>query len=186
MKVEDIEDLLPQTQCRECGYDGCRPFAEALLGGEAKVNGCVPGQEPVMQQLSSLLNVSEIPVVKDWKSGSAKIDESLCIGCTKCIQACPVDAIVGAAKRMHTVIDDICTGCKLCLPPCPVPDCIEMVDSGPHDRELSRERFRVRNERLRRQRELRLQRHRASTGGDEIKREIAAIIAKARIRKGKV
>lgn len=125
VSVERLEQLLPQTQCRQCGYDGCTPYAEALVQGAAAVNLCAPGGETVMRDLAQVLGLpSQSPTTTDTKA-IAHIDENACIGCTACIKACPVDAIVGAAKRMHTVIHDECSGCGLCLPPCPV-DCIVM------------------------------------------------------------
>ena len=129
--VDQIDALLPQTQCAQCTYPGCRPYAEAIANGEAPINQCPPGGQATIVALATLLDLEvlelnaengshdEIPLV-------ALIDEQTCIGCTLCIQACPVDAILGAAKHMHTVIADECTGCKLCLPPCPV-DCIDMI-----------------------------------------------------------
>jgi electron transport complex protein RnfB len=125
-----IDDLLPQTQCTRCGYDGCRPYAEAIAEGRADIDRCPPGGDAGIVQLAALLGRAVKPL--DPACGEplpprvAVIDEAACIGCTKCIQACPVDAIVGASKRMHTVIADHCTGCELCLPPCPV-DCITLV-----------------------------------------------------------
>jgi electron transport complex protein RnfB len=129
--VEQIDALLPQTQCGQCSYPGCRPYAEAIAGGEEKINKCPPGGESTIAAIADLLGVEPEPL--DAEHGTEKetamvavIREDECIGCTKCIQACPVDAILGAAKQMHTVIADECTGCDLCLDPCPV-DCIDMV-----------------------------------------------------------
>lgn len=129
--VEQIDKLLPQTQCGQCSYAGCRPYAEAIAKGRAPINKCPPGGESTILALADLLDVE--PMELDEEAGIeldmpnvAVIIEKDCIGCTLCIQACPVDAIVGAAKLMHTVIEDECTGCDLCLPPCPV-DCIVMV-----------------------------------------------------------
>ncbi|MFV8783827.1 electron transport complex subunit RsxB [Microbulbifer sp. SA54] len=127
--VDQIDALLPQTQCGQCGHPGCRPYAEAIANGEA-INKCPPGGQATINDLANLLDVEAIPLdaehgVEDVKK-VAFIREAECIGCTKCIQACPVDAIVGAAKQMHTVIVDECTGCDLCVEPCPV-DCIDMV-----------------------------------------------------------
>ena len=127
--VDQIDAILPQTQCGQCGHPGCRPYAEAIASGEA-INKCPPGGQATIDQLAELLNVESIPL--DAEHGSedvrkvAYIREDECIGCTKCIQACPVDAILGAAKQMHTVIVSECTGCDLCVEPCPV-DCIDMV-----------------------------------------------------------
>ena len=129
--VEKIEAILPQTQCGQCGYPGCKPYAEAIAGGD-KINKCPPGGEATIQALADLLDVEAEPL--DAVEGEkpqmvAFIREAECIGCTKCIQACPVDAIVGAAKQMHTVIASECTGCDLCVEPCPV-DCIDMIPVG--------------------------------------------------------
>jgi len=126
--VEQIDALLPQTQCGQCTYAGCRPYAEAIANGEADINQCPPGGEATIIALADLLSVEVKPlnashgIEKDTNT-VVVIDEQICIGCTLCIQACPVDAIVGAAKQMHTVVASECTGCDLCIPPCPV-DCI--------------------------------------------------------------
>lgn len=125
--AEKIDRILPQTQCGQCGYPGCKPYAEAIARGEADINQCPPGGEDGVRQLAELLGVEPKPLEAEPKPKSvAVIDEATCIGCTLCIQACPVDAIVGAAKQMHTILAEDCTGCELCLPPCPV-DCILMV-----------------------------------------------------------
>jgi electron transport complex protein RnfB len=128
--VDRINQLLPQTQCAQCGFPGCRPYAEAIASGDADINQCPPGGEAGIAALADLLGREVIPLNpengQEMPKAVAVIDESVCIGCTLCIQACPVDAIVGATRQMHTVIASECTGCDLCLPPCPV-DCIEMV-----------------------------------------------------------
>ena len=128
--VDQIDQLLPQTQCGQCSYPGCRPYAEAIAREEVGINQCPPGGDSTIQALADLLDVEAIPLNEDLEAEKAPtvaiIREETCIGCTLCIQACPVDAIVGAAKLMHTVIADECTGCDLCLPPCPV-DCIDMI-----------------------------------------------------------
>ena len=128
--AEQINDLLPQTQCGQCGYPGCRHYAEAIASGDAAINKCPPGGEAGIQALAALLDVEAIPLDEEHGEEKVKavayIREEECIGCTKCIQACPVDAILGAAKQMHTVIASECTGCDLCLEPCPV-DCIDMI-----------------------------------------------------------
>ncbi len=127
--VEKIDAVLPQTQCGQCGYPGCKPYATAIAEGTADINQCPPGGEEGIHKLADLLGMEFKPFGSTTVAkpkGVALIDESTCIGCTLCIQACPVDAIVGAAKQMHTIIAAECTGCELCLPPCPV-DCISMV-----------------------------------------------------------
>ncbi len=121
-----LNALLPQTQCRECGFSGCLPYAEAMAAGEAAVNLCAPGGVRVMRDLAQALGVPEQAPAKVQPAALAWIDEDVCIGCTACIRACPVDAIMGASKLMHTVIADECTGCGLCVAPCPV-DCIHML-----------------------------------------------------------
>ncbi|MBI3479465.1 MAG: electron transport complex subunit RsxB [Nitrosomonadales bacterium] len=126
--VDKIDAVLPQTQCGQCGFPGCKPYATAIASGEANINKCPPGGEEGIQKLASLLGVDPIPFGGDTQpkpKSVAIIDENTCIGCTLCIQACPVDAIVGAAKQMHTVVASECTGCELCVAPCPV-DCIIM------------------------------------------------------------
>ncbi|MGF6995225.1 electron transport complex protein RnfB [Paraburkholderia sp. GAS32] len=127
--ADRIEDLLPQTQCTKCGYPACRPYAEAVAHGEANYNQCPPGGAEGIARLAALLGKPVIPLNSangvERPRPLAVIDEQVCIGCTLCMQACPVDAIVGAPKQMHTVIAELCTGCDLCVPPCPV-DCIAM------------------------------------------------------------
>ncbi|TCO83384.1 electron transport complex protein RnfB [Plasticicumulans lactativorans] len=128
--ADKIDAVLPQTQCGQCGFAGCRPYAEAIAAGAADIDRCPPGGQAGVEALAALLGVEPKPL--DTAHGVEKppqlavIDETQCIGCTLCIQACPVDAIVGAAKHMHTVIAQECTGCELCVAPCPV-DCIHMV-----------------------------------------------------------
>jgi len=132
--VEKVDSILPQTQCGQCGFPGCRPYAEAITQGEADINRCPPGGQQTVDELAELLGVESKSL--DPERGEEKspmvaiIREPECIGCTLCIQACPVDAILGAAKQMHTVIEAECTGCVLCVEPCPV-DCIDMVEIKP-------------------------------------------------------
>jgi len=162
--ADRIEDLLPQTQCTKCGYSGCRPYADAIAIGEAGYNQCPPGGAEGIARLAQLLGKPVIPLNPvngvERSRPVAVIDEAICIGCTLCIQACPVDAIVGAAKQMHTVIADQCTGCDLCVVPCPV-DCIAMVEVTPgktgwnawsqQQADDARARYEFRKERLQRE-----------------------------------
>ncbi|HTN66112.1 MAG TPA: electron transport complex subunit RsxB [Burkholderiaceae bacterium] len=162
--ADRIEDLLPQTQCTKCGYPACRPYAEAVAAGSANYNQCPPGGAAGVARLAALLGKPVIPLNPangvERPRPVALIDESLCIGCTLCIQACPVDAIVGAAKQMHTVIPGLCTGCDLCVAPCPV-DCIAMVEATPGrsgwqawsqpQADAARQRFNRRQARLQRE-----------------------------------
>ena len=128
--VDQINEILPQTQCGQCGFPGCRPYAEAIANNDEAINKCPPGGEAGIQALADLLDQEPIPLDEEHGEEKVKavafIREAECIGCTKCIQACPVDAILGSAKHMHTVIVSECTGCDLCVEPCPV-DCIDMV-----------------------------------------------------------
>jgi electron transport complex protein RnfB len=211
--ADQIDDLLPQTQCTQCGYNGCRPYAQAIASGEAPINRCPPGGAQGINRLAALLGCEVLPLDPEYgaekEPAAALIDEQWCIGCTLCIQACPVDAIVGAPKRMHTVLLERCTGCELCIAPCPV-DCIEMIPvarlrergatlslAGPAPLE-SRGRYRLRQVRLQREqqetrvrlaekaraklRELQMQ---ATT--EEMQRKRAAIesaLQRARARRG--
>jgi electron transport complex protein RnfB len=147
-----LDALLPQTQCAKCGYQGCRPYADAMASGVADINQCPPGGDEGVARLAAVLGREAKPL--DPANGLyrapqvAVIDEAICIGCTKCIQACPVDAIVGASRLMHTVIASWCTGCELCLPPCPV-DCIALAPvTALPGADLSRERFEFHNLRI--------------------------------------
>jgi electron transport complex protein RnfB len=128
--ADDIDALLPQTQCTRCGYTGCHPYAEAIAGGAAEINQCPPGGATTIAALAALLDREALPLNPlNGTEGPplvAQIDEDVCIGCVKCLAPCPVDAIVGARKQMHTVVVELCTGCELCVAPCPV-DCISMV-----------------------------------------------------------
>ncbi len=164
--ADQIENLLPQTQCTKCGYKGCRPYAEAIAKDEASYNQCPPGGQQGIERLAQLLGKPVIPLNPanglEKPRAVAVIDEALCIGCTLCIQACPVDAIVGAGKQMHTVVAELCTGCDLCVAPCPV-DCIDMVDVtpgrtgwdawSPQQADAARDRYYFRQFRLKREKE---------------------------------
>jgi electron transport complex protein RnfB len=163
--VAQIDALLPQTQCTRCGYSGCRPYAAAMAGGEAQINQCPPGGSAAIHALAALLDREFVPLNPANGAESlpqvAWIDESRCIGCARCLAPCPVDAIIGAAKFMHTVLTERCTGCELCIAPCPV-DCIEMRP-GPapavNQTDLNRARYEAHTGRLlrrtqERQREL--------------------------------
>jgi electron transport complex protein RnfB len=125
--IESINELLPQTQCAQCGYPGCRPYAAAIVEDDVPINLCPPGGDLTVGRLAGLLGREAIPLAEQAAAlrSVAAVDESLCIGCTHCRAACPVDAIVGAHQLMHTVIEAECTGCELCIEPCPV-DCISM------------------------------------------------------------
>jgi electron transport complex protein RnfB len=128
--VDDIDALLPQTQCTRCGYSGCRPYAEAVASGEVPINQCPPGGATTIEALAALLDRPVLPLnPANGTEGAAlvaQIDEAVCIGCAKCLPPCPVDAIIGAHRQMHTVVLALCTGCELCVAPCPV-DCITLV-----------------------------------------------------------
>lgn len=125
--VEQVNELLPQTQCAQCGYSGCRPYAEAIVEDDADINLCPPGGDDTIRHLASLLGKDPLPLAEERAlvRAVAVIDETLCIGCTHCRDACPVDAIVGSHQLMHTIVGAECTGCELCVAPCPV-DCISM------------------------------------------------------------
>jgi electron transport complex protein RnfB len=127
--VEEVNGLLPQTQCAQCGFPGCRPYAQAIVSGDAAINLCPPGGDDTIRRIAALLGRDALPLAQDVAPAAARtvalIDEDRCIGCLHCRNACPVDAIVGAHQYMHTVIAAECTGCELCIEPCPV-DCISM------------------------------------------------------------
>lgn len=152
--ADRIDALLPQTQCTQCGFDGCRPYAEAIASGDAGIDRCPPGGDAGIVRLATLLQRPVVPLDTHYGEHKARhvavIDERHCIGCTLCIQACPVDAILGANKFMHTVLNDLCSGCELCIAPCPV-DCISMAPArawDAHDADQARARHQHRNARL--------------------------------------
>ena len=158
--ADDIDALLPQTQCTRCGYQGCRPYAEAIADGGAQINQCPPGGAATIAALAALLHREALPLnPANGVEGAplvALIDEAACIGCAKCLPPCPVDAIIGARKQMHTILTALCTGCELCIAPCPV-DCIAMVPRSvlagapaAPDAPTNRQRFLAHNERIRR------------------------------------
>jgi len=197
-----IDAILPQTQCGQCGYPGCKPYAEALASHEADINQCPPGGDAGIHALAELLDQRYKPLNPDHgvhkPKSLAVIDEATCIGCTLCIQACPVDAILGASKQMHTVIAAECTGCELCLPPCPV-DCISLqapkAPSSPIEARRSADIARSRHEfrQLRLARQPRTPKSLAAMPGSYVppasspaalkKAAIAAAMAKARSQK---
>lgn len=154
--ADRIDAVLPQTQCGKCGYAGCRPYAEAISSGDADINQCPPGGANGIRLLADLLGVAAKPLNPAFGVERlrliAVINEAECIGCTKCLPPCPTDAILGAAKHMHTVITELCTGCELCVAPCPM-NCIAMVpadnaDWTPEDAGRARLRYQARNRRL--------------------------------------
>lgn len=192
--VQQIDALLPQTQCGKCGYGGCKPYAEAIAAGEADINQCPPGGADGIRKLAALLDREFKPLNPQFGVEKprevAVIDEQTCIGCTLCIEACPVDAIIGASKQMHTVISADCTGCELCVPPCPV-DCIHMLSADrplwtQQDADTARERFNLRNLRLQREqqeKEQRLAQKTHAPAQDLKKAAIQAALERARMRR---
>ena len=192
--ADRIDVLLPQTQCEQCGYHGCRPYAEAIARGEAPIDRCPPGGAAGIEKLAVLLDRPVLPLNPEHGTEKprmlARIVEADCIGCTKCIQACPVDAIVGASKLMHTVIADDCTGCELCVPACPV-DCIvlepmpaEQIDQAHADAARTHfQRREARLERLHAEREAELAARKAAvdTAAGPINPVLAAL-ARARAK----
>lgn len=152
ISAQDIDKVLPQTQCGECTYDGCLPYAKALAEKKAPINLCPPGGKDTIIKLGELLDIDPASYLNEHTTRTpaiAQIIESECIGCTKCIQACPVDAIIGAGKMMHSILTHECTGCGLCVAPCPV-DCIEMheVDNNPYNKDKARMRYQAKKNRV--------------------------------------
>ncbi len=185
-----IDLLLPQTQCRRCRYDSCRAYAEAVAAGDAAINRCPPGGDATIAALARLLGTPVLAIDETCGATTplamARIDEAACIGCTLCIQACPTDAILGAAKLMHTVIADRCTGCELCLPPCPV-DCIAMIPAAREwtrsDAERAREHFLARATRLARGSGKSEQRAAPDSARERRRAAVDAALARARSRR---
>lgn len=192
--ADRIDALLPQTQCEQCGYHGCRPYAEAIARGDAEINQCPPGGAAGIAKLAALLERAVLPLNLEHGVEKprtlARIVEADCIGCTKCIQVCPVDAIVGAAKLMHTVISDDCTGCELCVPACPV-DCIVLepmplaqVEDMAHA-DAARQHFQRREARLAHehaQREQELAARKAQVGAAISANPVLAALARAKAK----
>ncbi|HXV09888.1 MAG TPA: RnfABCDGE type electron transport complex subunit B [Burkholderiales bacterium] len=188
--ADRIDALLPQTQCRQCGYPGCRPYAEAVAAGRADINRCPPGGPETMHALADLTGRPVTPLEGIHKPPAvARIDEPACIGCTLCIHACPVDAIVGAVNAMHTVIAAECTGCELCIPVCPV-DCIAMIEAGapagrgfePERAARYRQRFLAREARLERERDAREETARTRANERRKRATITRVMQRARQR----
>lgn len=198
--LQKIDALLPQTQCGRCNYTGCEPYAEAIACGQADINQCPPGGQQTIDNIAALLKLPSKPLNTEHGEETdlriVNIQEEHCIGCVKCIHACPVDAIVGAPKLMHSVIDDYCTGCELCIPPCPV-DCIELVIPDQdkqrleHDdfRAASKQRYQNRQNRLNEidQKEQTAVNHAKTNTIDDADKKafIAAAVARSRAKKGR-
>ena len=198
--IEQIDALLPQTQCTLCEYPGCKPYATAIVENGEAIDHCLPGGVRVLRQLGELLNQDPEPFVaemvkKQKPDYSVVIREDECIGCTKCIQACPVDAIIGASKQMHTVIQDACTGCELCIEPCPV-DCIDLIDLPKRTdqqkialAEQSRQRYQHHNFHTERRQQKKKQQHQSAKLSNQNntvaarKQAIAAALARVKGKK---
>ncbi|WP_426285004.1 RnfABCDGE type electron transport complex subunit B [Luteibacter sp. E-22] len=193
--ADRIDGLLPQTQCEQCGFHGCRPYAEAIAAGDAGIDRCPPGGAIGIARLAALLDRPVVPLDPthgvEKQRTLARVVEADCIGCTKCIQVCPVDAIVGSSKLMHTVIADLCTGCELCVPACPV-DCITLdpmplaqADDRVHA-DAARLRFQRRERRLDREREARERRlaaSKADVAAATVRNPVLEALARAKAKK---
>lgn len=201
---KSIDALLPQTQCEKCGFKGCQPYAKAIAQGDADINLCHPGGIPTMQALAKLMNTDEKPLPEEadhtQTATVAVIRDEHCIGCTKCIKVCPVDAVIGATKQLHAVIEKDCTGCELCLPVCPV-DCIDMVaaptnhiptwiinadkpriDKATHSRDL----FNRRNNRIKLQSKAKQQKDNRINKNTDYATDIAAAMARVKQKRQQI
>jgi electron transport complex protein RnfB len=193
--AQRIDAVLPQTQCTRCGYDGCKPYAEAIAEGRAAINRCPPGGDAVIIELAALAGRARQPLDPDCGEHGpllvAVIDEAACIGCTLCIQACPVDAIIGAQKRMHAILPSLCSGCELCVAPCPV-DCIAMAPAQREwsvaDADAARNRHEARNARVTKRERIANRKKDAlahvAPARERRQAAVAAALARARSRRG--
>lgn len=198
--IDVIDQLLPQTQCELCEYPGCKPYATAIIEDGAPIDRCLPGGVKTLQAIGDYLDVDTRPLEADMAKRAKEpsvvtIDESLCIGCTKCLPVCPTDAIIGRSKRMHTVITDLCTGCELCIPACPV-DCIIphpiQRESNEHRSDYWRQRYQAHQERAKKRKDTGFKKHQAlkQSGPREASIEarqsaIEAALARVQAKQGK-
>lgn len=190
--IEALDQVLPQTQCGLCGFSGCKPYAEAMVKENVPMNRCLPGGVEVLNTLGALLKQDPAPFLEEMAQKSkspavAVVRESECIGCTKCIQVCPVDAIIGASKQMHTILADVCTGCELCIQPCPV-DCIDLNPVSPRSQQFqaqSRERYHRHMARVERENQEQITHSAPILAKSDFEREavIRAAVTRARYKK---
>lgn len=186
--IDKLEQVLPQTQCGLCDYDGCKPYAIAISQGKVTISRCAPGGIKTLHDLATITQQDPTPFEKEVISRSkppqtASIRENECIGCTKCIQACPVDAIMGTAKQMHTVLKTECTGCELCVAPCPV-DCIDIhpLETPQYLPALAKQRYQARNERINTRKQQKRNQHKLSRQA-KLSKEIEAAVARVKAKK---